>query len=97
MPDWLVAFLLLVFVVHLVVFGRLALKRRMIYYWLLTAVFAALVAAFGIRLFEPGWAVGGEPVYQWARYVAWGLAAITIPWTVARIVGRRRQRQQAES
>ena len=91
MPEWLVIFLLLVFVIHLVIFGRLALKRKLFYYWLVTAVFAMLVASFGLRLIVPGWMLGPLAGYELFRYLAWLLAVITIPWMVARLLTKRRQ------
>ena len=90
MPEWLVIFLLLVFVIHLVIFGRLALKRKLLYYWLVSAVFAMLVASFGLRLIAPGWMLGPQAGYHLFHYFAWLLAAITIPWMVARILNKRR-------
>ena len=89
MPDWLVIFLLIVFVIHLVIFGRLAVRRSEKYYWLVTAVFAMLVASFGLRVFAPEWLLGPVAGYQLFRYLAWLLAAITIPWMIIRIRRKR--------
>jgi hypothetical protein len=90
MAEWLVISLLLVFTAHLVIFTRLALKRRLPYYWLISAVFAVLVTSFGLRLFAPDWMLGSFAGYQLFRYIAWLLAAITIPWMLIRILNRKR-------
>ncbi len=91
MPDWLVILLFLIFVVHLVIFGRLAMQRKLRYYWLVTAVFAVLSISFGLRLFLPEWMLGPLAAYQLFRYFAWLLAAITIPWLVIRLLNKRKQ------
>ena len=90
MPEWLVILLLLVFIVHLVIFSRLALKKKLPYYWLVSAVFAMLVASFGLRVFAPEWMLGPLAAYQLFRYFAWLLAVITIPWLVIRLLNKRR-------
>jgi hypothetical protein len=89
MPEWLVIVLLLIFVIHLVVFGRLAVNRKLPYYWLVTAVFAVLSISFGLRLFTPQLTLGPLAAYQLFRYFAWLLAAITIPWLVIRLLNKR--------
>ena len=91
MPEWLVIILLLVFIVHLVIFSRLALKSRLPYYWLVSAVFAVLVVSFGLRAFAPEWMLGPLAGYQLFRYFAWLLAVITIPWMVIRLRSKRKQ------
>ena len=90
MPEWLVILLLLVFIVHLVIFSRMALKHKLPYYWLVSAVFAMLVASFGLRVFAPEWMLGRLAGYQLFRYFAWLLAVITIPWLVIRLLNKRR-------
>ena len=91
MPEWLVILLFLVFVIHLVIFSRLAINRRLPYYWLVSAVFFMLVASFGLRLFAPVWMLGPLAGYQLFRYFAWLLAAITIPWLVIRLLNKHKQ------
>ena len=91
MPDWLVIMLLLVFVVHLVIFSRLAIKRRLPYYWLVSAVFAVLVISFGLRVIAPEWMLGPLAGYQLFRYFAWLLATITIPWMFIRLWNKRKK------
>lgn len=90
MPEWLLIVLLLVFVIHLLVFGRLALKRGGAYYWLVSSVFAALVLSFSSRLWASEWMLAGLPAHQLFRYVAWALAAVTIPWLIYRITQKKR-------
>ena len=91
MPEWLVILLLLIFVIHLVIFGRLARKRKLPYFWLVTAVFAMLVASFGLRLFASEWMLGPLVAYQLFRYFAWLLAAVTIPWMMIRLFNKRHE------
>jgi hypothetical protein len=90
MPEWLVILLFMIFVIHLVIFGRLATMQKLPYYWLVTAVFAVLSVSFGLRLFAPEWMLGPLAAYQLFRYFAWLLAAITIPWMVVRLLRKRR-------
>jgi len=90
MPEWLVALLAVLFFVHLMVFARLAVQRGGAYYSLVTFLFLALTASFGTRLAAPGWLLAGHPLYQWLRYLAWAIAAVTLPWLVLRLVRRRR-------
>ena len=91
MPEWLVILLLLIFVIHLVIFGRMAVRQKLPYFWLVTAVFAMLVASFGLRVFAPEWMLGPLAGYQLFRYFAWLLAAITIPWMVVRLINKRKK------
>jgi len=91
MPDWLLMILLLVFIVHLLVFGRLAISRQQKYYWLVSAVFAALVASFGLRLTAPDWMLGPVAAYRLFRYLAWLLAVVTLPWLAVRLWTRSRR------
>lgn len=86
MPEWLVILLFMIFVIHLVIFGRLATIQKLRYYWLVAAVFALLSVSFGLRLFTPEWMLGPLAAYQLFRYFAWLLAAITIPWMVIRLL-----------
>lgn len=92
MPDWLVIALALLFLAHLLAFARLAVRRGGAYYWMVTALFAALTASFAVRLLAPDHVVGGMATHLWLRYAAWAVAAVTLPWLIARIVARRRAR-----
>jgi hypothetical protein len=91
MPEGLVIALLVLFLVHFAVFLRLALRRASLYHGVLSALFAMLVVSFAIRLISPEWQIGPGLAHQWARYLAWALASVTVPWTVSRIVKRTRK------
>ncbi len=91
MPEWLVILLLLIFIIHLVIFGRMAVRQKQPYFWLVTAVFAMLVASFGLRGFAPECMLGPLAGHQLFRYFAWLLAAITIPWMVMRLINKRKK------
>jgi len=84
MPDWLIASLIGVFVVHLVVFARLALRRRQSYYVAVSLTFALLIGAFGLRLTLPDLSAGGIPLHWVARRLAWASAAVSITWLLLR-------------
>lgn len=84
MPNWLVWFLLIVFVVHLIAFGRLALIHRNLRYSLITLTFLLLVGAFGLRLGAPDLMVGDLPLHWFLRRAAWVSAAVTITMLIVR-------------
>jgi hypothetical protein len=93
MPQWLVALLALLFLVHLLAFLVLALRRGGYYYWLLTALFLTLTASFTLRLLLPGWQVAGQAVYVMLRYLSWAIAAVTVPILIARLLKRKNTRR----
>lgn len=82
--------LMLLFAAHLVGFSVLGLRRREWYYLALILTFGVLTGSFALRLFAPGFEVGGASLYLWLRYVAWGAAAVSISWTAMRMQQRRR-------
>jgi len=85
------ALLLIVFSIHLLAFAYLGLRRRQGYYAALVVTFGLLSAATAARLWAPDAIVVGE--VSWAgglRMAAWPAAAVSIAWTIARIVQRRR-------
>ena len=84
MPDWLVAALLAVFIVHLILFARLALRCRQGYYLAVTLTFALLVIAFGLRLGWPEIRVGELQLFQLFRWSAWASAVVSISWFLVR-------------
>ena len=85
--------LLTVFLVHLVAFAVLGLRRREGYYVALVVTFAMLSVAVGIRLAGSEMEIAsGLMLHEALRYAAWAAAAISISWTLARIAGRVRQR-----
>lgn len=95
MPVWLVWFLLIVFVAHLLAFARLAYRHRSPRYALVTLTFVLLVASFSLRLGAPGWAIGSTPVHWLLRYLAWGFAVISIAWLIRVKLAARRERNSA--
>lgn len=91
MSPLLTLALLVLFVVHLVAFARLGLKRREGYYAALVVTFALLSAAMAARLAWPGAIVVAEvPLHQALRMAAWPAAAVSVAWTLARVWARRR-------
>ncbi len=88
--NWTTAGLLLVFLVHLVVFAILGLRRRQGYYLALVVTFSLLSAAMAFRLWWPELSVGDWPVSQLLRAMAWNAAVVSITWGLARFVSRRR-------
>jgi hypothetical protein len=91
MPQWLPPLMTFLFAIHLAVFGRLAVRRGEAYYWLLCALFTALTASFALRWLAPELAVGSMPLHLAARYGAWGLACVTLPLLVLRVMRRSRR------
>ena len=90
MPDWLVVTLAAIFLVHLVVFTRLAALRGEGYYWLISCIFLVLTASFGLRFFAPEIHFSNFPLYLALRYLAWVLALITLPMLVRRLLIKRK-------
>lgn len=84
MPVWLVQFLLVVFLIHLAVFSRLAFKRRLPHYYTVSVTFFFLVLAFSVRLLAPDFEWLGTEVHLMIRIVAWIFTALTIGLYVRR-------------
>lgn len=90
--------LLPIFLIHLVVFALLGLKRRQPYYLALVVTFSLLSAAMAVRLLWPHAQVSdGIPLDQALRWAAWPAAALSITWTVFRALERRRARNRTEN
>ena len=86
--------LLLIFLIHLVAFAVLGLRRRQPYYLALVVTFALLSASMAVRLFAPERALGGDLALQDAlRLAAWPAAAVSIGWTLLRVRNRRLARK----
>lgn len=83
--------LLAIFLVHLVAFATLGLRRRQTYYLALVLTFSLLSLSIVVRLWWPEWRLGEHAVSQWLRYLAWLAAAVSIGWTLSRIIDRRRK------
>lgn len=94
MADWVAALLLVVFLIHLAIFARLALRRREAYYFAVTTTFTLLVIAFGLRLIGPELRTGGLLLHELFRTIAWVSAAISIGWLLARRFHRKASRER---
>ncbi len=84
MPEWLVLILLVVFVIHFVVFIRVALKKKERYYWLVSTTFFLLVLSFSSRLWFERIEIAGVPAYWMPRVAAWACTAFAIYLAVQR-------------
>lgn len=90
MENSITAMLLALFLAHLVGFTILGLKRREWYYLALVTTFGLLSAAFATLLVAPQLQVGEMPLHRVFRFCAWAAAAVSISWTIRRIIVRRR-------
>lgn len=63
--------LLIVFGVHMAIFGRLALRTRRGYHQLLVLTFICLIAMTGLRLWAPTLLLGDIPAWYLFRWGAW--------------------------
>lgn len=89
MPPILSGLLLVVFVVHLVAFAVLGIRRRQAYYIALVVTFSLLSASMAARLAAPGIAVAHElALHEALRMFAWPAAAVSVGWTLLRIRAR---------
>ena len=91
MNDWVLMVLLLVFITHLVVFSVLGMRRKQWYYLALVITFACLTASVTLRIWGSDLVAGDVLLHQLLRWCAWLSAAVSIPWTVVRIVRRKRK------
>lgn len=89
--SWL---LLVVFAVHLVAFCRLWLQRRQGYYIALVVTFSLLTASVALGLWNEAPAVAGRSLAEWLRLAAWGAAAVSIGWTLSRVLRRLQSGRQ---
>ncbi len=89
MPDWLVAGLIVLFGVHLIAFGVLAIKRKERYHIFTCTTFALLVITFSLRLWLPNAQVNGFQLYWVFRVAAWISALVSITMLVRRRLGKR--------
>lgn len=88
------ALLLVVFLVHLLAFAVLGLRRRQAYYLSLVTTFALLSASMTVRLVAPESVLAGDLELATAlRAAAWVAAAVSIGWTLTRIRQRRLARR----
>lgn len=94
MSVWIGWALLLVFGIHLVAFGLLWLRRRQAYYIALVVTFSLLSASVALKLWGGAPVIAHQPLDQWLRYGAWAAAAVSISWTVVRLLRRRQAGRQ---
>ena len=90
MTDTLRALLLVLLLAHLVGFAMLGVRRRQWYYLALVTTFGLLCAAFATALFAPEAQAGGLALHRLLRFAAWAAAAVSLSWTLLRVLGRRR-------
>jgi hypothetical protein len=90
MNDVFLIALLAVFLVHLLVFGLLGWRRRQAYYLALVITFSLLSLSIALRLWWPDLTLGQRPLFAWLRALAWVSAAVSIGWTLTRILIRRK-------
>jgi general stress protein CsbA len=88
LTSWLDALLLIVFGIHLVAFSVLWFRRRQAYYVALVVTFLLLTASAGTRLWHVDWTIGELELTNWLRFAAWAAAAVSISWTLTRILRR---------
>lgn len=89
------ALLLIVFLLHLVAFAVLGLRRRQPYYAALVVTFTLLSGSMAVHLFAPGMQIGADVALATAlRASAWAAAAVSIGWTLLRVRQRRRARRR---
>ncbi len=83
------ALLLVIFLIHLVAFVILGLRRRQLYYLALVVTFSLLSAAAAVRLLAPDLAVTRELALEEAlRMAALAAASVSIGWTLVRLGSR---------
>lgn len=85
--NWL---LLVVFVIHLTAFAVLGFRRRQIYYLALVITFTLLSLSILTGLLAAEWQLGTWPVHLLIRYAGWLAAAVSITWTLTRLLRRWR-------
>ncbi|SEO82527.1 hypothetical protein SAMN04488052_103221 [Aquisalimonas asiatica] len=86
MPPMLTGLLLVVFLVHLVAFALLGLKRRQAYYLALVITFSLLSASMALRLTAPeAILANGVAWHEALRMLAWPAAAVSVGWTLLRL------------
>ncbi len=94
MSDGLAWLLLVVFAIHLCAFGALLIRRRQPYYIALVITFSLLTASVALKLWGGAPVVADRPLAEWLRFGAWGAAAVSIGWTLLRVLRRRQAGRQ---
>jgi len=88
MPQWVPGLLLFVFATHLPFFAWKYYQTRELRFAATSVTFALLVISYSLRIFAPGWAWSGHPMYSLTRVVAWCFAALSIGLLVRHHVRR---------
>ena len=91
MPHWLIQSLLVVFGVHLLLFGRAWLRQRTLRLAVTTVTFALLVVAFALRLGLPDVQVAGVAIWWLPRVCGWGGALLSLSLWLRERAQRDRQ------
>lgn len=94
MSDWAAWLLVVVFGVHLFAFGALWFRRRQPYYIALVITFSLLTASAALRLWGESPVIAEKSLTEWLRFGAWGAAAVSISWTLLRLMRRRQAGRQ---
>lgn len=95
-PSTLLLFL--IFLVHLLAFAILGVRRRQPYYLALVVTFAVLSAAMAARLLLPDVQVLATlALDQVLRIVALPAGAVSIGWTLMRVRARRARKGNADA
>lgn len=95
-PSTLLLFL--IFLVHLLAFAILGVRRRQPYYLALVVTFAVLSAAMAARLLLPDVQVLATLTLDQAlRIVALPAGAVSIGWTLMRVRARRARKGNADA
>ena len=97
MPEWLVKSLLVIFVIHFVMFARIALRKKDRYYWLVSITFFLLVISFSTRLWFESLHVFDIPAYWIPRVAAWTCTLVAILLAIRRRVRSRPLSEKAHS
>ncbi|WP_290651635.1 hypothetical protein [Aquisalimonas sp.] len=97
MPPLLTSLLLVIFLIHLVAFAVLGLRRRQVYYMALVVTFSLLSAAMAARLTIPDTHLGdGVALDEALRMAALVAAAVSIGWTLVRLRDRIRRKRRID-
>ena len=73
--------LLAVFVIHFVIFARIAWNRRRNYHFSLVLVFVCLILMTALRLWAPGIGIGRIDLWSLFRWSAWAFTlAAALQW-----------------
>lgn len=86
--NWIDPALLILFAIHLLAFGVVAIKRRTLYHSLLVLLFTLLTGSFALKIWAPTLMWDDYAAFQWMRWCAWAVAAVTLPWLALRIFKR---------